>query len=117
MADKGFSRQQLQRFFAANQETPKQKKERPRARATLSPRDRSLELRARARQRLKESRFRALNEFFGSHSSSEAKQKITEELFREYHHGYAQLAAKWPQRPIDHVIARLRVSVSSSDHF
>lgn len=70
--------------------------------------DRSLHLAAKARSRLSMSRFRAVNEMLYTHRTEEAVQVMDESTFSAYHTAYADIADKWPIRPIDSVCRRMR---------
>ncbi|CAG2102557.1 unnamed protein product [Medioppia subpectinata] len=72
-----------------------------------SPDTRSRSLATRSRDRLLYSRFRAINEFLYSHSTQESRAFLSKPLFATYHQIYRQIAEKWPQKPVHHVIRRL----------
>ncbi|CAG2106182.1 unnamed protein product [Medioppia subpectinata] len=72
-----------------------------------SPDTRSRSLATRSRDRLLYSRFRAINEFLYSHSTQESRAFLSSSLFATYHQIYRQIAEKWPQKPVHHVIRRL----------
>ncbi|RWS13082.1 Cerebral protein-like protein [Dinothrombium tinctorium] len=55
-------------------------------------------------QKLKESQFRAINEYLYTHSSDESSHYLNEALFDVYHEAYASVVNKWPIKPIDVIV-------------
>jgi hypothetical protein len=70
---------------------------------------RSLELSQKSYSRLCCSQFRSINEYLYSHSSSDANHYLTNDLFINYHSIYEKIVEKWPQKPIDFIINKIKV--------
>ena len=64
----------------------------------------------RPEDKLKQSKFRFLNEQLYTTHSDEAAQMFLEkpELFQDYHEGYRQQVSKWPKNPLDIIIDELK---------
>ncbi len=63
-----------------------------------------------AEERLKEGKFRMLNEQLYTNDSIEAVKMFKEdpELFEDYHQGYRQQVEKWPKNPLEVIIEELQ---------
>ncbi|CAG0880665.1 unnamed protein product [Cyprideis torosa] len=74
--------------------------------------DRSGALHNSSIERLREARFRFLNEQLYSSTGSEAVRIFSgrkgNEDYQDYHRGYQQQAAKWPCNPLDKIIQQLK---------
>mmetsp|Transcript_38094 Transcript_38094/g.75548 ORF Transcript_38094/g.75548 Transcript_38094/m.75548 type:complete len:565 (+) Transcript_38094:37-1731(+) len=68
---------------------------------------------AKAAEKLQGSRFRWLNEMLYTSSGADAKKAFDEDpsLATAYHEGFRAQCAKWPQNPLDDVIAWIRQEV------
>ena len=74
--------------------------------------ERSMKLNEFAKNKLMASKFRFINEYLYSHSSSDSQKYMTEELFNTYHDTYDKLMEKWPIKPIHHIINQIKVIYS-----
>ena len=69
---------------------------------------RSAKLAESSRKRLSMSHFRSMNETLYTTSAGEASMLMDSDSFAKYHEAYRGIAEKWPVKPIDFIITKIR---------